>query len=62
MICWTEERVARLTLKKYRLFWSELFLFSWPERARHKHKSEAMVRAIGVNMHANRPNLPIFAV
>ena len=58
-MCWPEERVARLTSKKYKSFWSELPLFSCPEKTRHKDMSEAMVRTIGVNMHANRPNLPI---
>ena len=62
MRCVGQEKVARLTSKKYKSFWSELPLFSCPEKTRHKDMSEAMVRAIGVNMHANRPNLPIFAV
>jgi hypothetical protein len=57
----------QLTLKKYksrpRAEPGALLLFpTWPMITRIKQMAEAMVRAMGVMMHAKRPILPILAI
>jgi hypothetical protein len=51
--------VAVLTLKKYKSFCNDMFLFICPEKTSARQTSEASVSAMGTKMHAKRPAFPI---